>query len=94
MSHPEFVVLNPVLGRIQSLKALVLSFSFLSQRNGKSGGISLKLLHCLEFNPTESCKPGEDYPLPLRRKEEEKMAEVHLHINAINIQFIAPETLF
>lgn len=32
MSHPEFVVVNPVLGTIQSLKALVLSFSSLSQR--------------------------------------------------------------
>lgn len=27
MSHPEFVVVNPALGRIQSPKALVLSFS-------------------------------------------------------------------
>lgn len=32
MSRPEFVVVNPVLGRIQSPKALVLSFSSLSQR--------------------------------------------------------------
>lgn len=32
MSHLESGVVNPVLGRMQSLKALVLSFSSLRQR--------------------------------------------------------------
>ncbi|RMC09989.1 hypothetical protein DUI87_12779 [Hirundo rustica rustica] len=41
---------------------------FNPKKNWKRGGTNLKCLHCLEFNPTESCKPGEDYPYPLRRK--------------------------
>lgn len=91
MSHPEFVVVNPVLGRTQSPKALVLSFSSLSQRGVGRGAEPVRNAYTVWSSTPQRAA---DYPLSLSKKKEEKMAEVHLLISAIDIQFIPPETLF